>query len=219
MVFLFLKALGTIIVKLNMSNRAYYILKLFCRDMLKLGSSVPWQDAMQQLTGQRKMSAGALMDYFKPLTDWLKTQNRDDTGGWQEACPKYLSAGDKAAKQWLEEYNRAAEAVYYTGTEMEWTYATNLTDENEKKVVESRLVTAQFEKEAAKNATELLHHYNVSTLTDSGRELSLISDIGTSALRNQTVLKKVRTRKQNCPRKGTYISVYKSQVPYIRLKY
>ncbi|XP_055997291.1 uncharacterized protein LOC130047084 isoform X2 [Ostrea edulis] len=162
-------------------------------DMLKLGSSVPWQDAMQHLTGQRKMSAGALMDYFKPLTDWLKIQNQDDTGGWQEDCPKYLSAGDKVAKQWLEEYNRAAEATFYEEGEMEWTYATNITDENEKKLVASRLELAQFEKEAAKNASKLLHSYNVSTLTDSGRQLFLISDIGTSALRNQTVLEKLNT--------------------------
>lgn len=169
------------------------MLLMFCRDMLKLGSSVPWQDAMQHLTGQRKMSAGALMDYFKPLTDWLKIQNQDDTGGWQEDCPKYLSAGDKVAKQWLEEYNRAAEATFYEEGEMEWTYATNITDENEKKLVTSRLELAQFEKEAAKNASKLLHSYNVSTLTDSGRQLFLISDIGTSALRNQTVLEKVGT--------------------------
>jgi hypothetical protein len=38
--------------------------------MLKLGSSVPWPEAMEKLTGQRKMDTTAILQYFKPL---LKT--------------------------------------------------------------------------------------------------------------------------------------------------
>jgi len=51
-------------------------------DMLVLGQSKPWPDAMQALTGQREMDASAIIDYFKPLNSWLKEQNQDRQCGW-----------------------------------------------------------------------------------------------------------------------------------------
>jgi peptidyl-dipeptidase A len=57
--------------------------------MLQLGSSKPWQDAMEAVTGQRKMDATAIIDYFKPLIDWLKKQNSGHDLGWQEDCPSF----------------------------------------------------------------------------------------------------------------------------------
>ncbi|KPJ21218.1 Angiotensin-converting enzyme-related protein, partial [Papilio machaon] len=53
--------------------------------MLQLGSSKPWPDAMEMLTGQRKMDASGVLEYFQPLHDWLKTEN-ERTGeyiGWE----------------------------------------------------------------------------------------------------------------------------------------
>lgn len=53
--------------------------------MLKLGSSKPWQEAMEQLTGQREMDAGPLLNYFNPLYEWLLNDNKR-TGeliGWE----------------------------------------------------------------------------------------------------------------------------------------
>ncbi|KAH9488846.1 hypothetical protein Btru_058675 [Bulinus truncatus] len=55
-------------------------------DMLKLGSSVPWTDAMNRLTGQSHMDARPLVDYFKPLLEYLKSQNGNDYG-WHPQCP------------------------------------------------------------------------------------------------------------------------------------
>ena len=55
--------------------------------MLKLGSSKPWPDAMEAITGQRKMDASALMEFFQPLTDWLKEQNKGHKITWTDACP------------------------------------------------------------------------------------------------------------------------------------
>ena len=43
--------------------------------MLKLGSSVHWTEALQALTNDREVKANSLLDYFKPLTDWLKKEN------------------------------------------------------------------------------------------------------------------------------------------------
>jgi peptidyl-dipeptidase A len=55
-------------------------------DMLKLGSSVKWEDALEQVTGSRKMSSGSLVRYFKPLLDYLAEENEKngEVIGWPE---------------------------------------------------------------------------------------------------------------------------------------
>ncbi|HXU44402.1 MAG TPA: M2 family metallopeptidase [Thermoanaerobaculia bacterium] len=50
--------------------------------MLAMGASRPWPDALEALTGSRQMDATAIVDYFKPLLDWLKTQNKGQKCGW-----------------------------------------------------------------------------------------------------------------------------------------
>ena len=50
--------------------------------MLAKGSSQPWQDTFQELTGTRQMDASAIMDYFEPLRGWLKQQNKGQKCGW-----------------------------------------------------------------------------------------------------------------------------------------
>jgi peptidyl-dipeptidase A len=52
------------------------------RAMMEMGSSRPWPDALEAVTGQRQMDAGALLEYFAPLGEWLEEQNRDRTCGW-----------------------------------------------------------------------------------------------------------------------------------------
>ena len=44
--------------------------------MLALGQSKPWPDALDVLTGQKEMDATALADYFAPLKTWLDEQNQ-----------------------------------------------------------------------------------------------------------------------------------------------
>jgi peptidyl-dipeptidase A len=50
--------------------------------MLNLGSSRPWPDALEAVTGQREMDATAILDYFAPLQDWLNEQNEGRQCGW-----------------------------------------------------------------------------------------------------------------------------------------
>jgi peptidyl-dipeptidase A len=52
------------------------------QSMLALGASKPWQDALEKITGQREMDASAILDYFKPLHEWLKQQNDGRKCGW-----------------------------------------------------------------------------------------------------------------------------------------
>lgn len=53
-------------------------------DMLQLGSSKPWSDALEALTGERFMQARAIRNYFRPLEEWLALVNylNEDTPGW-----------------------------------------------------------------------------------------------------------------------------------------
>ena len=50
--------------------------------LLRLGASRPWQEALAQLTGETELSASALLDYYAPLHEWLKQQNRGEQCGW-----------------------------------------------------------------------------------------------------------------------------------------
>ncbi|MGZ6029775.1 MAG: M2 family metallopeptidase [Myxococcaceae bacterium] len=50
--------------------------------MMEMGSSRPWPDALEVLTGQRQMDATAILEYYAPLVAWLDRQNGGHTCGW-----------------------------------------------------------------------------------------------------------------------------------------
>jgi peptidyl-dipeptidase A len=50
--------------------------------MLAMGQSKPWPDALEVLTGERQTDAGALLEYFAPLKAWLDEQNKGKKAGW-----------------------------------------------------------------------------------------------------------------------------------------
>ncbi|HET6942224.1 MAG TPA: M2 family metallopeptidase, partial [Sphingomicrobium sp.] len=50
--------------------------------MLAMGASHPWPDALQAFTGSREMSAKPMLEYFAPLQRWLEDQNRGKQCGW-----------------------------------------------------------------------------------------------------------------------------------------
>ncbi|MBY6192074.1 M2 family metallopeptidase [Microbulbifer agarilyticus] len=52
------------------------------RNMLAMGASKPWPDAMEALTGERELDATAIVDYFQPLMVYLEEQNKDRDCGW-----------------------------------------------------------------------------------------------------------------------------------------
>jgi peptidyl-dipeptidase A len=52
------------------------------QDMLAMGLSRPWPDALEALTGSRQMDATAILDYFAPLDAWLQEQTRGEVVGW-----------------------------------------------------------------------------------------------------------------------------------------
>ena len=50
--------------------------------MLQLGASKPWPEALAVMTGERELDAGALLEYYQPLSAWLKKQNAGQKCGW-----------------------------------------------------------------------------------------------------------------------------------------
>jgi len=50
--------------------------------MLSMGSSKPWPEALKAMTGTDKADASAIVEYFQPLMDWLKEQNKGEKEGW-----------------------------------------------------------------------------------------------------------------------------------------
>ena len=56
-------------------------------EMLQLGKSVPWPNAMEVLTGTRDISTKSILTYFQPLYDWLRKVNLKNgvKVGWEDA--------------------------------------------------------------------------------------------------------------------------------------
>ena len=50
--------------------------------MLRMGASRPWPEALEALTGSRRIDAGAMLEYFAPLQAWLDRQNAGQPVGW-----------------------------------------------------------------------------------------------------------------------------------------
>ena len=53
--------------------------------MLEAGASQPWQVTLKQMTGEDHLDATPMIEYFQPLTTWLKQQNalNRSKAGWQ----------------------------------------------------------------------------------------------------------------------------------------
>ncbi len=50
--------------------------------MLEAGSSQPWPQTLERLTGTQQMDATAIVDYFQPLMGYLREQNEGRSCGW-----------------------------------------------------------------------------------------------------------------------------------------
>jgi len=51
-------------------------------EMLKLGASKPWPEALAAFTGERDLDASAMIEYFAPLQRWLTEKNKGEQCGW-----------------------------------------------------------------------------------------------------------------------------------------
>ncbi|XP_021009138.1 angiotensin-converting enzyme 2 [Mus caroli] len=63
--------------------------------MLSLGNSEPWTKALENVVGARNMDVKPLLNYFQPLFDWLKEQNRNSFVGWNTDWSPYADQSIK----------------------------------------------------------------------------------------------------------------------------
>jgi peptidyl-dipeptidase A len=56
--------------------------------MLAMGASRPWPEALEAFTGTREMSGDAMIAYFQPLLTWLQEQNRGRRCGWDASAQR-----------------------------------------------------------------------------------------------------------------------------------
>ncbi|KJE96339.1 zinc-dependent metallopeptidase [Capsaspora owczarzaki ATCC 30864] len=54
------------------------------REMLALGSSKSWPEALEVLTGTQQISVEPMIAFFQPLLDWLETENDGQVCTWGE---------------------------------------------------------------------------------------------------------------------------------------
>uniref|UniRef100_A0A914W4R4 Angiotensin-converting enzyme n=1 Tax=Plectus sambesii TaxID=2011161 RepID=A0A914W4R4_9BILA len=45
------------------------------KNLMRLGASRSWPEALKEITGTEKLDATPLMEYYRPLLDWLKAEN------------------------------------------------------------------------------------------------------------------------------------------------
>ncbi|CAL1685998.1 unnamed protein product [Lasius platythorax] len=52
--------------------------------LMEKGSSNPWQETLREATGEFRLDGSALREYFRPLEDWLRTENlrTGEVVGW-----------------------------------------------------------------------------------------------------------------------------------------
>ncbi|XP_009082150.1 PREDICTED: angiotensin-converting enzyme 2, partial [Acanthisitta chloris] len=65
------------------------------RQLLELGRSKPWTEALESVTGEKYMNAAPLLHYFEPLYEWLKKNNTGRLIGWKQDWTLYA---DNAVK-------------------------------------------------------------------------------------------------------------------------
>ena len=51
-------------------------------EMMAMGMSKPWPEALAAVTGESRLDGSALVEYFQPLIDWLNRENASRKCGW-----------------------------------------------------------------------------------------------------------------------------------------
>lgn len=135
---------------------------------LALGSSKHWSEALKEMTGDTKISAAAIREYFKPLEDFLKEVND--------------RSNDEIMEETLLEYNQAASVMTNKMVSAEWAVAT---DTNNKELAEElSRVTVENAKFVNKWYENHFKHFKPSDFKDESiqRQIRLLTTRGINTL-------------------------------------
>lgn len=81
-------------------------------EMMRKGISEPWPGVLSELTDgrQNQLDPSSMLEYFKPLTEWLKKQNLTDTD-WD--CDSYIDADRSLVKSYDGQWASAASSIHF----------------------------------------------------------------------------------------------------------
>ncbi|XP_041431911.1 angiotensin-converting enzyme isoform X1 [Xenopus laevis] len=162
-------------------------------DVLRSGSSRPWQEVLKNMTGTDKMDVGPLLEYFTPVTKWLTEQNtkNNEILGWPEfswtppipdGYPGDIEkiANEKEADTFLSNYNKSAEVVWYEYAEASWAYNTNITEANKDVMLDKNLAMSAHTLQYGMQARN--YDYSDFQSPETQRILRKLSEIDKAAL-------------------------------------
>uniref|UniRef100_A0A4W3HQC2 Angiotensin-converting enzyme n=1 Tax=Callorhinchus milii TaxID=7868 RepID=A0A4W3HQC2_CALMI len=163
------------------------------RQALRAGSSRSWEEILKEVTGDGKMDASALLEYFQPVTTWLEKQNvlNNDVLGWPDfdwrpqvpdGYPNGIekNTDETEAEDFIKKYNMTAEKVWNDYTVASWAYNTNITEHNKQVMMDKNLKMANHSVEYGLQARQFdsTNFQNEATK----RILNKLSDIQQAAL-------------------------------------
>ena len=75
--------------------------------MMQKGTSEPWPDILRSLTDGRQdqLDPSSILEYFKPLTEWLKKQNLTNTE-WE--CDSHIDEQNSRVKSYSGQWSNSA---------------------------------------------------------------------------------------------------------------
>lgn len=170
-------------VKQNVNNCSLFLilvffivfkLLLFYRNGLKLGASKHWSAALKEITGESEMNASALLEYFKPLQDFLKTENQR------------LANEDEVRKN-LARYNKEAAIMENKLKLADWDQITDLNNKTKEEYYSK--IVAENAKFSKQQYELYFHDLKPDDFTDEKlrRQILYVTNLGTDAL-NETRL-------------------------------
>lgn len=127
------------------------------------------------------MSGSRLLDYHIKLAFILVVFMKGHFGSPQ--------CSYDSVDQFLEQYNKEADALQKEDTLASWNYETDMNDENKKKTTELSVKTSKFSTQARENASCLIKKFGKNTEASKLRQLKLITR--TSSSDNSEVSKKI----------------------------
>ncbi|GJQ76300.1 hypothetical protein Trydic_g14, partial [Trypoxylus dichotomus] len=143
------------------------------RSGLSLGSSVHWSQALEEMTGETELDGTAILDYFKPLYDYLVDYNNQS--------PPFET--EEELINWLgNTYEQFASENCYQQQVAEWDYATDI--DNPEKAAVLTQVTLDVAEKRKEWWQQHFAPLNVDDYQDEQlkRQLRSLKNLGSAAL-------------------------------------
>ncbi|XP_055323783.1 angiotensin-converting enzyme-like isoform X1 [Sitodiplosis mosellana] len=141
---------------------------------LKVGASQHWSEVLEIITGEKEISADAILEYFKPLREVLAKEI--------EKMRK-----EDIVRQKLEKYNTEYLPYCQTLRSADWNRTTDLDDPQKEEIyVKAVAANAAFVKNSYESAFRV---YTNETFPDEkiNRQIRFMGDLGTNALNESKV--------------------------------